>query len=515
MPPNFSKRSQTAFSLIAELQHEIRSPVNSILNTAELGLMENPVPSIKRYLETIEKSAISLLGLLDDIISFADEEEYSDSRCPFFLTCLLEEVKDIVDTSMKADSTVMVLKIGDGTPESFHGPGARIRQVLTKVFEFAISRLDPKQLSLNLGYSPSEGLRFEVEVFPVSCESMHSDLGLKNDHRLLICRSLLSGSGKRLETEKRDQSLVFTFSIPVTMVSERGDRFFEPDFYKEVPAAVMVNSDSFSSELTCRRLGFEGISVTNVPSLRKAAEYMAEGISSGDVSRRICLLNWEDVKGRQDLGISFIRSATGVKELPVVLMEIPAVEMMNLTAGQRFPRSKAGGAVGLVMKHAGVRKVLMEMGGVLGRNPEENFVLNRDEDGPAAGAAKDIFTGLTVLVVEDDRINQKILVEILKKRGIKPVVASSGASALNALQRKRFDVVLMDINLPDSDGYKLTESIRSTGDNSETPVIALTASTRNRQTCLDAGMNDYLPKPYSEEKIFSVLSRWIRTDRAT
>lgn len=110
-------------------------------------------------------------------------------------------------------------------------------------------------------------------------------------------------------------------------------------------------------------------------------------------------------------------------------------------------------------------------------------------------------------------INQKILVEILKKRGVKPVVASSGSAALKALERRRFDVVFMDINLSDTDGYKLTERIKNPGHNAGTPIIPLTASTRNRQACLDAGMNDYLPKPYSEDRIFNTLSKWLVTAR--
>ena len=510
MPSNFSKRSQGAFSLMAELHHEIRSPINSILNSAQLGLMENPAPSIKRYLETIEKSAASLLGLMDDILMLSDEEESDASSASFSLTSLLEEVKDIVDTSMRADSAVMFLNIMDDTPEFFQGPAVRIRQALTKVLDFSISRLNPEHISLDLAYRPSEGLRFEVEVFPVSFDPRDNALKVRNDYRILICRRLLKDTGKGLETAKRDRSLVFSFSIPVRMLSERGDRFFEPDFYRAVPAVVMVNSDSFSSELTCRRLMLEGIPVMNVPSLEKASEYVDEDISSGSVSRWVCLLNWEDVKGRRDLGISFLRSAAGTNELPVILMEIPAVEMMNLTAGRGSPGSKAGGPVGLLMRHGGGRKVLVEMGRVLGWNTEENPVFNRGEDGPAAGAVKDLFTGVTVLVVEDDRINQKILVEILKKRGIKPVVASRGSAALKALERRRFDVVFMDINLPDSDGYELTERIRKTGYNTETPVIALTASTRNRRMCLDAGMNDYLPKPYSEERIVETLRKWLK-----
>jgi len=142
---------------MADLHHEIRSPLNIILNTAELGLMESPTPSIKRYLKTIEKFATSLLALMDDIIRLSSEEKCGGSPAPFFLISLLEEIRDIIDASMQANSVRMILDIRDETSESFQGPRARIRQVLIRILDFAIRRFRPGQISLSLGYSPAKG----------------------------------------------------------------------------------------------------------------------------------------------------------------------------------------------------------------------------------------------------------------------------------------------------------------------------------------------------------------------
>ncbi len=397
---------------MTELHHEIRSPLNTILNTIELGLMENPGPSMKRYLETIKKSATGLLALLDDVISLSGEEEYGGSRVPFFLTSLLEEIRAAVEVSMQANSVSMVLNISDDTPESLLGPKTRIWQVLSRLLNFVIGRLNPKQIDLNIFYDSAEELWFEIEAMPAPSDLWDKDLNLENDHSLLICRSLLNDEGKVLEIERRGQSLIFTFSIAVKVISKTRDRLFKSDFYKEVSEVLMVNSDNLSSELTGRRLRLEGISVRNMPSLEEAAEYMAGNISAGCGDRWICLMNWEDVKSREDLGITFLRSAAGLEQLPAVLMELPAVEMMNLAARRGFPDSEAGASVGLVMKPAVGRKVLMEISRVLGWEPEEIFADKRGVDTSESCSMEKIFTGLKVLVVEDEQINQKILVEI-------------------------------------------------------------------------------------------------------
>ncbi len=123
--------------------------------------------------------------------------------------------------------------------------------------------------------------------------------------------------------------------------------------------------------------------------------------------------------------------------------------------------------------------------------------------------------GARVLLVEDNDINQELAVELLGNAGLEVCVAGNGAEALEHLSREEFDVVLMDVQMPVMDGYSATRAIRGQPQFRELPVIAMTASAMagDREKCLQAGMNDHITKPIDVAKMFSTLSRWVKTDQ--
>lgn len=504
-----SKAANPFLSFMADLHHEIRAPLNTILNMAELALKDDPSTSIKSYLETIEKAASGLLTLLDDIIDLSSQENLACQKNDsiFDLTSVLEDVKETVDGPKDIKGVRIVLNIHEDIPEQLRGSRARIRQILTQLLNFVMRQLDSKHIKLHL--SPKEGskgiqwisFRLEAHYKP---GSIMAEIG--SDHRLFICKSLLASCGGNLNIEKKQDNWCFDFLIDAQAVNRKGEGFFGEAASTEKVIAVMVNTDEFSSPIISRRIQKEGIIVHGVDSLTKASHLLRSYSEAGNYT--ICLINWEDVNDMTTLGIPALRNESGLRKLPVVIIEVPAVQMMSLISNEELKEKMGSGPIGFVMKPSKGPQVLMEIAMALGWDAERIFN-QKQKMAEMKDAIPDLFKGLKVLVIEDDRINQKLIVEILKKKEIRPVVASSGVVALRAATVRDFDAILMDINLPDTDGYELTQQIRTLKRHTTTPIIALTASTKNRTMCLEAGMDDFLSKPYSKEKLFSVLARWI------
>ena len=125
--------------------------------------------------------------------------------------------------------------------------------------------------------------------------------------------------------------------------------------------------------------------------------------------------------------------------------------------------------------------------------------------------ASENFSGMNILLVEDNQINQQLAQEILQEAGATVTIANNGQEALNCLNDHSFDLVLMDVQMPVMDGYQATQAIRNEMGLTDLPIIAMTAHAMesDQEKCLEAGMNDYIAKPVELDQLFSIITRWI------
>ena len=130
---------------------------------------------------------------------------------------------------------------------------------------------------------------------------------------------------------------------------------------------------------------------------------------------------------------------------------------------------------------------------------------------PVKAPAREPLAGKRILLVEDNFINQQVAREILQQAGLKVVVAENGKDALGKIRQEQFDLVLMDVQMPEMDGYQATKIIRRNKNFKSLPIIAMTAQAMSgdKEKCLNAGMNDYIAKPISVQNTLNVLSRWL------
>ncbi len=497
---NNKRPDDSLLALMADLHHEIRSPVNTIMNMTELACREQISPSIKNYLKTIEKSANTLLTLLDDIIELSQDD--LDAPCGnqgFGLTDLLEDVKETVDGPRRAKGVTITVSFEKETPEWFSGPRGRIRQILTQILNYCMRQIEAKYLKITVGQpepvKEKGGLSFKVLAAEIQKPLRPKDI-VRNP-RILICQRLLLELGNELSVTEKDQEIWFQFTLDMKKLERPWGEAIFP-----TPVSCLVSQNGFSSSLISRRLSGCGFKVSKTNSIHEAEHILVKEASSSQ--KAIALVDW-DLFQEQRTQEDILCWTPGAH--PVIFFDIPAINMMDITA--RLPNGDENSpGQGFVMAPSKGRQIIGEVLRLLRMEPDQlscPFVCqDQDEEDNIALSSQEL-KGMKVLVVEDDRINQRIVVELLKKFGIKPVVASTGKAALTAVERHLFDAIFMDINLPDTDGYILTEKIRSLEGYSHVPIIALTASTKNRKLCLEAGMNHFLSKPYSEAKLLKSL----------
>ncbi len=489
-------------AFMADLHHEIRSPVNTILNMTELAAREDLPPLVKGYISSIEKSANTLLTILDDIIELSQVDLDSGAGNQHFgLTDLLEDVKEASEGPRLAKGVFLGLQMDEELPEWFSGPRGRMRQILTQLLNFSMRQFGAAAITLAIGYrDDAKGgvLDFVLQAQEGSRAIEPGD-ALKNP-RLLVCRRLLADMGQDLEVTGDGETLSFSFSVEVVRLELPWAEPLLP-----TPVACIVGRDDFSSAVVIRRLrgcGFKSLYAARVP---EGSKVLMQETSQGQ--KGVMLVDWNHLEQEAATDCFPGLEGSGVSAHPVVYFDVPAIKMMDL--GTRLEQCAEGAkdAIGLVMSPARGRQLLAEILRLLNIEAEQLPCpaggIEEEEQAPDP----EILEGMKVLVVEDDRINQRIVVDILKRCGVKPVVASSGKAALTAIEKFRFDAIFMDINLPDTDGYRLTGQIRQRPEYGQVPIIALTASTKNRKMCMEAGMDDFLSKPYSEAKLLASLLR--------
>lgn len=486
-------------AFMADLHHEIRSPVNTILNMTELALKDSELtPSMENYFRTIERAAGALLTILDDVIELSqDDFESSLKEQGFGITDMLEDFKEAVQGLCAARGTHTSLSIDDVTPEWFTGPRGRMRQVLTQVFNYAVRQLGAPAVHIGIGYNadPKSALEFKMEA-EKSGELLDDVRSIAKNPRILICQRLLAELDRELKIEQVANGVEFKFSMNVRPLDmEWGQPIFP------TPVSCLVGEKGLASTLVERRLSGCGFEVRHAPSLHEAQEVLAG--CTNQSQKAIVVAEWDSGGGALFEESWRDEDRNG---FPTLFYDIPAIKMMELST--RFPAgSSALDVIGFVMAPSRGKQLLSEVLRLLRMEPDQLScpVLSEDGQDGQVELSPDKVAGMKVLVVEDDRINQKIVVELLKKFGVKPVVASTGNVALKAVKKYRFDAIFMDINLPDTDGYRLTEEIRGLSQYKDVPIIALTASTKNRSLCMEAGMDYFLSKPYSEAKLLKSL----------
>jgi signal transduction histidine kinase/DNA-binding response OmpR family regulator len=521
---------------LATMSHEIRTPMNGVMGTLSL-LQDTPLSGEQReYVGQIQTSADTLLRLIDDILDFSKAEagRLTIEEAELDLRALVEDAADLMAASAQRKGLEFAVSVDPDVPNHLRGDGVRLRQVLLNLLSNAIKFTSTGAITLTVSRditSPStpagagDGVMLKFTVSDTGIGISPDALGRLFEPFSQADSSTTrryGGSGLGLAIARQIAELMGG-SAGASSKEGQGSTFWITAWFDEdVPistAAVLpgvrvlvaddqpVSLAGLSEQM--RQLGATVETADTAAAVRE--RLMA---SAGDAPFHVVLI---------DESIVWDAAPAGPSSIDVRALAPDAVALLTSVRSRSSATERAAslGFHGCVAKPTRRRHLEAIVLSTLGRqsdsgSPGQPGRLGQPWTTDAAAAwvamtASPDARRLRILVAEDNEINQKVIARMLKKLGHEVDVVFNGREAVDACARGGYDVVLMDCQMPEMDGYAATGLIRQQpGLNGRVPIIALTAdaSAADRDRCLAAGMDDFLGKPVRPRELTDTIRRW-------
>jgi signal transduction histidine kinase/CheY-like chemotaxis protein len=515
---------------MANMSHELRTPMNGIIGFTDLVLTTNLQKTQRQYLQNVQKSAYNLLNIINDILDFSKIEagKLIIDNDNFKLDELIEETIDILAIKAQEKDLELICNIDPQIPAQFFGDPVRIRQILVNLIGNAIKFTLKGEVFITVRQESAMYEKGDKKFIDLAIAVKDTGIGIAAEKISSIFESFtqadssttrkFGGSGLGLTISKRLAELMngnlhvesdygkgstFTLRLAMEIVNQMPAVTFAPK--GKLRKVLVIDDNMTNCKLMEDIFGYLNIPCTICYNGREALQVIEKAVKE---NKQFDLIITDNQMPEMD-GITLVQQ---IKKTTKAADTIPFTLMLSSLERTTFQQEA---------ENIGIDKFLSkpvklgELTNLLTSLFESSY--SPEEEPGKITAPEKLYQGAKVLVAEDNPLNMLLISEVLVKMGVEVIEAENGREAIDLLQEHDPEIIFMDVNMPEIDGYLATQKIRRLPQPySDVPIIALTADAmkEDKELCLKAGMNHFISKPFRLEEIQFIMNTYLKKNMA-